>query len=81
MVKHLILQERYKDSKDKRLNKASFRITIPKAIVLALGWKKGDIISFVCDGRKIILNKSPKKILGKIRRNIKDANESFLGYD
>lgn len=77
-MKHLILQERMKN---KRTNQTSYRITIPKAIVLAFGWKKGTLISFTVEGNnKIILRRSNKQVAQKIR-NLKNANESWLGYD
>ena len=76
-MKQIILQEKVKN---RRSNQTSYRITIPKAIVLALGWKKSDLISFTLEGNKIILRKSYKQVTQRLR-NLKDANESWLGFD
>ena len=39
-------------------NKKQFIITIPKGLVLAKGWKKGDILEFIIDNKgEIIIRK------------------------
>ncbi len=40
-------------------NKQQFIVTVPKGLVLAKGWKKGDTLEFVIDNKgEIIMRKS-----------------------
>lgn len=43
-------------------NKKQFIITIPKSLVLAKGWKKGDLLTFTIDKNgNIVIKKARKK--------------------
>jgi len=49
-------------------HKKQFIITLPKGIVLAKGWKKGDLLEFVLNGEgNIIIKKTTKNYLKQKR--------------
>jgi len=45
-------------------SKKRFKISIPKAFVTILGWKKGDKVGQYVDGRSIVLGDVPSDIEG-----------------
>lgn len=46
--------------------KQQFKITVPKGLVLAKGWKKGDKLSFsIVEKGNIVISSEPKKISKK----------------
>ena len=42
-------------------NKSQFIITLPKSLVMAKGWKQGDVLEFILDNNGEIIIKKAKR--------------------